>query len=152
MEPLTIATTVVGITIACLKVTKILNGLRPKYIDASATIASICSESTLVSASLSQIQTLLLQKSKEMATQLQTRPEIAATIDTTLTGCAIVFACLEEEVTRLELEAWRGEDQQGWLERARLAWKADGMKELLQSIRGQQGAITLLAQMIQMFV
>ncbi|KAF2181767.1 hypothetical protein K469DRAFT_637902 [Zopfia rhizophila CBS 207.26] len=150
MDPVSITAGVVGVTAACLKTAKILNELRPRYLEASATIAAICSESTLVSASLSQVQALLLRNSKVMATQLQARPELAATFDTTLTGCTVVFACLEEEVNRLDIKACKEEDQDSWKHRAKIAWRADTMKELLQSIRGQQGAITLLIQMLQM--
>ncbi|KAF2258675.1 hypothetical protein CC78DRAFT_621640 [Lojkania enalia] len=150
MDPISIATSVVGATVACLKITKVLNSLRPKYLDASTTIAALCSESTLVSASLSQIQTLLLQNSETMAERLQTRPELAATLDTTLTSCTVIFACLEEEVNQLKNETGSEDDPESWKQRTKTVWKANTMRELLKSIRGQQSAVTLLIQMLQM--
>ncbi|ORY16118.1 hypothetical protein BCR34DRAFT_137478 [Clohesyomyces aquaticus] len=150
MDPISITAGVVAITAACLKTANIFNNLHSKYLGPSATIAAIVSESTLVSASLSQIQTILLRNSTAVAEQLQTRPELAATFDTTLIGCTVVFACLEEEANRLNIEACKDGDEDGWKYRAKIAWNAATMRELLQSIRGQQGAITLLIQMLQM--
>ncbi|OCK79667.1 hypothetical protein K432DRAFT_405366 [Lepidopterella palustris CBS 459.81] len=150
MDPISITASVVGVTAACLKAAKTLQGLRCKYLEASTTIAAICSESTLISASLSQIQALLLRNPNDLSGHLQSRPELAATFDTTLTGCTVVFACLEEEIKRLDVAACIQEGRDTWRQMAKVAWKADAMKELLQSIRGQQSAITLLIQMLQM--
>ncbi|KAF2114853.1 hypothetical protein BDV96DRAFT_646722 [Lophiotrema nucula] len=150
MDPISIVAGVAGVIFTCLKITKALNSIRPDYLEASATIAAICSESSLVSASLSQIQALLLQKTGTISEYLENRPDLAATLDTALTGCTVVFACLEEEVARLRPETCRDEDERSLAQRVKTFWKAGAMKELLESVRGQQGAITLLIQILQM--
>jgi hypothetical protein len=61
---------------------------------------------TVVSASLSHIQTLILSK-EDSETSLRSRPEIAATLDTALTGCMVLFGCLDEEIKNITKHARR---------------------------------------------
>jgi len=130
---------------ACLHAAKDLYELRSRYSDASITITAIYSESMIISASLSQVQGLLLRDA------LQRKPDLRSAFDTALTGCMVVFSCLDDEVRGLIGKAASGSDLDR-MDRVRIVWKEDRMKELLQQLRGQQTALLLLIQGLQMYV
>ncbi|KAK3369490.1 hypothetical protein B0T24DRAFT_596229 [Lasiosphaeria ovina] len=99
MDPITIVTMVVHATASCLSTTKKLYNLREKYKDAPMAVVSICSESNVIAASLAQIQSLLLQR-EDFANVWQSRTELPAVLYCALTGCLVVFSCLEIEIQR----------------------------------------------------
>src|ERR1700759_5046551 len=100
------------ITTTCLATGKAIYDFSCKYKDAPRNVVTISSEAAVISASLSQIQALIL--SKENPEQLlRTRPEIAATLDTSLTGCMMLFSCLDEELREVSRHA-TGRDNFSW--------------------------------------
>lgn len=111
-------------------------------------VASICSESTVLCASLAQIQALLLQH-RDFADVWECRTEIPTVLDTALTGCMVVFSCLDAEVRRIVAGASNAA-QIRWLSKFRLIWNEPRMQEALSSLRGQQTALNLLIQLLQM--
>lgn len=93
-------------------------------------------------ASLSQIQTFILSHD-DPENFLRSRPDVAATLDRSLTGCAVLFSCLDEEISKVS----DSPDESATLTfktKARMVWKSETFKELLDGMRGQQVAITLL--------
>lgn len=121
---------------------KELYDLRSRYKDASVLITAIYSESMVIAASLSQVQNLLNHDA------LQSKPQLLETFDRALTGCRVVYGCLEEEVRDLVVKAET--DDLKFKDRAKFLWKEDTFKELLTQIRGQQSALSLLIQGLQM--
>ena len=107
----------------------------------------MCSEASVISASLSQIQTLLLDK-RESTEFFESRPELANVLDISLTGCNVVLSCLDEEIRRLSSTPLQAIGR--ITNRARLVWNSDKLRDLLDSLRGQQTAINLLIQLLQM--
>ncbi|KAE8842185.1 hypothetical protein HRS9139_01482 [Pyrenophora teres f. teres] len=126
----------------CIKSAQDLYDLRSKYKDASILISAIYSESMVIAASLSQVQNLLQHDA------LQNKPQLLETFDRALTGCRVVYGCLEEEVRELAIKAEH--DHLKLKDRAKFLWKEDTFKELLTQIRGQQSALSLLIQGLQM--
>ena len=126
----------------CIQSAKALYDLRSRYKDASILITAIYSESMVIAASLSQVQNLLHHDA------LQSKPQLLETFDRALTGCRVVYGCLEEEVRELADKA-ENEDLR-FKDRATFLWKEDTFKELLTQIRGQQSALSLLIQGLQM--
>ena len=151
MDPLSIAGTVLSITGACVTAAKALNDLRGRYNLVSFTLGSICSETTAISASLAQIQHAVLQNSGTLADILDRKPELANTMDNALIGCSVVFAALNQELEKLEADLARAA-RAGWKVKAKALWKEDQMKEMLSQLRGQQTALSLLLQALQMLV
>ncbi|KAF2808025.1 uncharacterized protein BDZ99DRAFT_522623 [Mytilinidion resinicola] len=149
MDPLTITAAVLKITAVGVRTATALNALRGHYKNASITIGSLCSETTIIGASLSQVQTLFLQDINGRSDQIKSRPDLVATFDIALTGCMVVFSCLDEEVRNLTMGTMDAKSV-NWKKRARAVWKEDTMRELLSQIRGQQTALTLLVQLLQM--
>ena len=126
----------------CIQSAKELYDLRERYKDASVLITAIYSESMVIAASLSQVQNLLQHDA------LLQKPQLLETFDRALTGCRVVYGCLEEEVRDLVEKAERNDLR--FKDRAKFLWKEDTFKELLTQIRGQQSALSLLIQGLQM--
>jgi hypothetical protein len=126
----------------CVESAKKLYDLRFKYRDASVLITAIYAESQVIAASLSHIRSLLEHDT------LRKKPELLETFDRALTGCRVVYVCLEEEVRELALKAEN--DDLDFRDRAKFLWKEDTFKELLTQIRGQQSGLSLLVQGLQM--
>jgi hypothetical protein len=126
----------------CIQSAKQLYDLRSRYKDASVLICAIYSESMVIAASLSQVQNLLQHDT------LRNKPQLLETFDRALTGCRVVYGCLEEEVRDLVAKAEA--DDLKFKDRAKFLWKEDTFKELLTQIRGQQSALSLLIQGLQM--
>jgi hypothetical protein len=144
MDPLSITTAVLTVTVRCLSTAKTLYGLREKYKDAQITISAIYSESRVIGASLGHIQSLVLRNPDALRSNLQARPELESTFEDALMGCMLMYSVLNEEVQKLNTNS-----ESPWT-RATAVWKEDAMRELLQQIRGQQTAISLLIQALQM--
>ena len=96
----------------------------------------------MIAASLSQVQSLLERDT------LRSKPQLYETFDQALTGCRVVYTCLEEEVGKLADKA--AGDYLGRRDRIKYLWKEDTFKELLHQIRGQQSSLSLLIQGLQM--
>lgn len=129
---------------------KAIYDLSCKYQDAPRNMIAISSEVAVISASLSQIQALILSK-QDPEMLLRSRPEIAATLDTALTGCMVLFSCLNEEILNVSRYA-QGQSDVSWKGKIRAAWKHEAFQELLYGIRGQQTAINTLIQLLNMYV
>jgi hypothetical protein len=153
MDPLSITASVAGIATACLATAKTLNDLRNKYLDAQMTIAAICSETAVVGATLAKIQGILLGNPQVLKAEIEGIPgsEIQNTFDVALTGCSVIYSCLDVEVQKLR-KAAGGASDPGWAEKAKFLWKEDRMKELLENLRGQEISITLLVSILQTLV
>ncbi|KAF2854389.1 hypothetical protein T440DRAFT_388390, partial [Plenodomus tracheiphilus IPT5] len=121
---------------------KELYDLRSRYKDASVLITAIYSESLVIAAALSQVQILLQHDA------LQNKPQLLETFDRALTGCRVVYGCLEEEVR--DLVAKTDSDDLRFKDRAKFLWNEATFKDLLTQIRGQQSALSLLIQGLQM--
>jgi hypothetical protein len=98
------------------------------------TIVAICSETTLISASLHQIQNLVLRR-HDITNVLNARPDLTAALDTTLTGCVVLLSSLHEETRRITKGSTQP-SQYTWRGKARVMWNHDRLKELLDGLRG----------------
>ena len=111
---------------------------------------AISTEAAVISASLSQIQALILSKDKPEQL-LRSRPELAATLDTSLTGCMVLFSCIDEELRTISRHA-KGRDNFTKWGKIKAVWKQDRFQELLEGLRGQQMAVNTLFQLLQMYI
>lgn len=74
--------------------------------------------------------------------------QLSASFEIALLGCASTFAVLEEELKEMQ----GGEAGPSRMQRARYVWKEEIMNELLQQLRGQQGALQLLLIALHTYV
>ncbi|KAH6987169.1 hypothetical protein EDB80DRAFT_731455 [Ilyonectria destructans] len=142
-----IASAIKSATVTCLKTTKYLYDLQQKYKNAPIVVVSICSESTVISASLAKIQSLLLQR-LDLSTTWKSQSGLGSVLDTTLTGCMVLYSCLDTELQAITAGTTDA-NQIRWKARVRSVWNEEKLHELLIAIRGQQTAITLLIQLLQ---
>ncbi|KAH6960396.1 hypothetical protein DER45DRAFT_157987 [Fusarium avenaceum] len=143
MDPLSIATAVVGLTATCLSTCKKLHDLAGDYGDVPIIIAAICSESTIIGIGLSELQTKILQRD-DLAQAWASRTEIWAAFEMALTGCMVVFSCLEAETRHLQSK------NSGVWAKIKFMWNQERFKELLAQLRGQQASITFLLKLLEM--
>jgi hypothetical protein len=132
----------------CLSAAQAINKLRQKYSNASLSVGSLCTELTITSVSLSQIQDLLGHDDSESSTPA-VRPELLATFDTALVGCIVVLSCIEDEVANIRVVE-PGLDSLTSSQKIKAVWKDDNIKELVLQLRAQQSALNLLMQTIEM--
>ncbi|KAF4435520.1 hypothetical protein F53441_13492, partial [Fusarium austroafricanum] len=143
MDPLLIATSVVGLTATCLSTCKKLHDLAGEYEEVPTIIAMICSESTVISMGLSELQSKILRRD-DLAQAWASRTDILNVFETALTGFMTVFSCLEAETRNLKLK------NPGVLAKLKFIWNQDRLKELLEALRGQQTSITFLLNILEM--
>jgi hypothetical protein len=136
------------ITLTCITTGTAIYDLSSKYKDAPRSMVAISSEASVMSVSLSQIEALILSH-KDPESFLRSRPNVAATLDRSLIGCTILFSCLDNEIEKMSSSAGR-HGTLTWKAKARMVWKYETFKELLDNMRGQQVGITLLLQLLQM--
>lgn len=149
MDPLSITASVVGISAACASVVTTLKDIHDKYKHADLTVLSICSESSTVQAALSQIESMLRQDGDAVVSRFMEQPVLASAFDTAITGCQMVYSCLDAELHELAVAM----QQDGGLDRKKkfkTVWKQDAMLGFQQQIRGQVLALNTLLQGLQM--
>ncbi|SCO28468.1 related to GTPase-activating protein of the rho/rac family (LRG1 protein) [Fusarium fujikuroi] len=143
MDPLSIASSVVGLTATCLSTCKKLHDLAGEYQDAPAIIATICSQSTIISIGLSELQMKILRRD-DLAQAWASKTQIWTAFETALTACMVVFSCLEAETKSLILK------NPGFWGKIRFIWNQERLKELLGALREQQSSITFLLNLLEL--
>lgn len=152
MDPLSITASVVGLTATCFQAAKALNGLKSRFQSASLTVAAICTEATIISASLSQIQSSMLGSPDGLSEKLRARPDLEATLDSVLTGCYVVFNVLETEIQKLTESAQPNPSDLGFRAKLRYVWSESTMQDILSQIRGLQTTLVLFLQLLGTYV
>jgi hypothetical protein len=71
-------------------------------------------------------------------------------LDVALTGCMVLFSCLDTEIQRI-VAGTPDPAQIRWRSKLRMMWNEQKLNELLNALRGQQTAINLLIQLLQMY-
>ena len=152
MDPLSITSSVVGLTATCVKTAKKLHDLKDKYQNANLTISAICTESTIISASLSRIQSSILDSPNALSDKLSAQPDLEATLDQALTGCYVVFDVLQDEVEKLTESAQNGSSNLPFTAKVRYLWNENTMRDIREQLRGLQQALVLLLQVLGAYV
>jgi hypothetical protein len=139
MDPLSITVSVSSLIIVCTRIIKLSSAVSSTYRDASFMLSAITSESAVISASLTRLQSMLLSQPDRLGA-------LAESLETALLGCALTLSVLQEQLGGLATETEAGEIKP---KKFKYVLEQDHLKELLQQIRGQQISITLLLQTYQ---
>jgi hypothetical protein len=110
-------------------------------------VSSLESSLKLTSASLSQIQCLLLE-TDDVFTH---RPSVIQAFDTTLTACKTITVWLDKIMTGVTADIL-AVDRVRWKTRFKVIWNESEIRELLTQLGDQQQAVTLLIGLLQMHV
>ena len=147
MDPIALATTISALTGVCLKTIGSLNALQANFTNQERTIKSLCSECTAISASLTKIQSCVLQD----ITPLE-HYQLKRIFDTIITGCRVLFACLEQDLEKLSAEAPTTRSWKPWssIPKSEGQWDQKKMNKYLADTRMQQGALILLNEFLLM--
>jgi hypothetical protein len=71
------------------------------------------------------------------------------TFDTAIVGCLVVLSCIDDELKGLEtIEP--GIDILTWKQKAMMVWKDENIREIATQLRGQQAALGLFLQSLQL--
>lgn len=113
------------------------------------TISSIASETTILSAALSQIESVAVHNSDSLTSKLSGSGQInfRTAFDTGLNGCTLVLSVLEKEL--LGITGGKEANHLTKLNKVSVLWKQDHLQELLMQVRGQQTALNLLISALQ---
>lgn len=100
---------------------------------------------------LCKIQGLIYRNATDLAKRLDSQKDLREVCDNALTGCRMKLAALNMEAGKL-VEPMQS-DKSGKLEvafkaKARILWKEDVMKGLLDYTRGQMGSLHLLIKLL----
>jgi hypothetical protein len=145
MAPQSITSGFASVVALCLKSSIGLDSLCSKFQNAEVTLAALSSECTVISTSLTEMQMLLLQNPV-----VRNRPDLLDIFDNGLTGCMLLFTCLEQEIRKLSLPNSNSQVKIPWISKAKIVWNEATMKEYLSQIRGQQSTLSFLIQLLQM--
>jgi hypothetical protein len=151
-DPISMAASIAPVIVTCYRAAKGLHSLQQRYQNASITIMSMRSESVTIGAALGQLELYLQQNASPLKTRLQAQPQLMEQFNTSLTGCQDLFSRIDQDIGKvlgkpsLEVTA----QNPGWRAKAKLFWKEDDLKKLLEAIRGQQVALLFLLFVIRM--
>ncbi|KAK3323251.1 hypothetical protein B0T19DRAFT_476390 [Cercophora scortea] len=132
----------------CLATVRGLQTVFEKYRNAPQTVAALHTEVVAIGASMHYIQ-LILAKNPELETsRFYGDGDLAQLFLHALSGCRLVMISLQQQVSSLVGDM----GQQGSTARKakrRFLWKESSIKELLQTVRAQQAAISSIIQCLQ---
>jgi hypothetical protein len=147
MDPVSVLGIVTTLITTCTKVARGFQSMLGRYQQAKIQISSICAECSIIRISLSQVEHFL-DNLPETTPPQNLEGRLGPCLDAALAGCSLVLSALEEELRNFGVNL---ESDAPLNRRARTsyAWDSSRMKDLLDALRGQHSAITLLFVLLQ---
>ncbi|KAE9369650.1 ankyrin [Stipitochalara longipes BDJ] len=145
MDIVSSASAVVGLVFNFATAAKTCKAVRGRYKDASLTIDSIKQELETLQAALQQLANLMMHDASALTSQWDTDQSLSGTFARSVKGFERTIRGLQIELDRLKLER----QELGRLDKAKVVWNEDGMREHLARLRSQAGALQLLLHVIQ---
>src|SRR5690242_5431723 len=143
MDPLSIAGSTASTLVVAARIIKSLKDVHSMYKEAPLTLSTICSECSVVYASLA-----LIQSSLPANLELSRSTQVYSACDTALLGCALTLSVLDKEIQSC-VEAKQNPHNASAVKKCRVVFEKDHLQELLSQVRGQQVALNLLLTMLQ---
>lgn len=150
VDPLSIAASVGSLSGLCIVTIKRLSEVAGKFKDASKILQALSSETRVITSSLSQLHNILVGDKHTILTQALLTPDIQEALNVALTGCNVTLSCIENELSSLAAKI-SSNQKLNLTDRAKVAWKDDKFKELLQQLSRQHTAIGILQHGLQMW-
>jgi len=125
---------------------KAIDTIVEKAKDAQNSLVILKSEVTAINLSVQRIRHLLNQSAGHIQGQIDRSPELKETFATAFAACELIINRLAQEIEGLQASIGPRERLAG---RAKFVWKEDALKDFLQALRGQNGAIMSLIQCLQ---
>lgn len=141
MDPLSVSTAVASIVFTLVKTGKQLQTIFECFREAQHSLFMMQTECTVLAAALSQIQITFSGDGRGKGREVP--KTVLAALELSLIGCTMTLSVLTEDVGRIvrdiDLAKTLGRKQ-----KAEYVWKQDKMASLMQQLRGQSMALSLL--------
>ena len=145
MDIVSSASAVVGLVFNLATVVKTCKAVRGRYKDAGLTIDSIRQELETLQAALQQLANLMMHDASALTSQWDTDQSLSRTFARSVRGFERTITGLQTELDKLKLE----KQELRRMDKAKVVWNEDGMREHLARLRSQAGALQLLLHVIQ---
>jgi hypothetical protein len=142
MDPLSITAATSSLVFSVVKNGRVIATLFEKFQEAQRCLFMIQTECTVLAAALSQLEVLFSRPPDSRPMQY---PDHALeALDLSLVGCTLTFSVLSQEIDALAAGVDDSNAKMTKGKRVKYLWKEEPMNELLQQLRGQSSALTLL--------
>ena len=150
MDPFTISMAVAPLVLSSTKLVMLMSAVRDSYKRAPTTLTATLAECKIVHVALFKIQELVYQNETDLSSRLKAQAPLREAIDMALTGCRMTLSALNLELDKL-VEPKKGMNpvEIGFQAKARLVWKEDIMKQLLDQTRGQMSSLQYLIKILE---
>jgi septation ring formation regulator EzrA len=145
MDIISSASAVVGLVFNFATAAKTCNAVRGRYKAAALTLDSIRQELETLQAALQQLANLMMHDASALTSQWDTDHSLSGTFARSMKGFERTIKGIQTELDRLKSE----KEVLGRLDKAKVVWNEDGMREHLSRLRSQAGALQLLLQVLQ---
>jgi hypothetical protein len=147
MDPLSITATVLALSRTVLLTARDLHSLQSHFSSSTRIIHSISTECTIIGTFLSQLPALLNDPSESAGTRIEGSPELGEALKIALDHFADIHQQLNTEISYFK-ENPKKPGQLRFRDKIRYLWNEDGLKEMLEILRGHHVAF---ASMLQCF-
>jgi hypothetical protein len=145
MDIISSASAVVGLVFSFATAAKTCNAVRGRYKAAALTLDSMRQELEMLQAALQQLANLMMHDASALTSQWDTDQSLSGTFARSMKGFERTIKGIQAELDRLKSE----KEVLGRLDKAKVVWNEDGMREHLSRLRSQAAALQLLLQVLQ---
>lgn len=150
MDPFTISMAVAPLILSSAKLTMLISAVRDRYKSAPTTLTATLTECKIIHITLSKIQGLIYKYETDLSSRLAAQAPLREAFDSALTACRMTLAALNLELDKLaEPKKPTNPLDIGFKAKARLVWKEDIMKPLLDQTRGQMLSLRCLVEFLK---
>ncbi|KAK0117491.1 hypothetical protein ONS95_011831 [Cadophora gregata] len=145
MDSIALVITISTLTGVTLRTATSLDALQANFTKQERSIKSMYIECSAISVSLTKIQSCVLQDISPLNYY-----QLKEIFDTIITGCRVLFACLEQDIEKLADETPRSKPWKPWgtFKKFEVEWDQKKMNGYLADLRMQQGALILLNELL----
>lgn len=141
---------VAPLVLSTTKLTMLISAVRESYKSAPTTLIATLTECKIIHIALFKIQELVYKNETELSSRLEAQTPLRDAFDGALTGCRMTLAALNLELDKLvEPKKVTNPMEIGFQAKARLVWKEDIMKQLLDQTRGQMSSLRCLIELLE---
>lgn len=135
---------VVGLVFNFATAIKTCNDIRGRYKDADRTIGSIRHELETLQGALQGLANLMMHDASALTSRWDTNKMLPGTFERAVRGFRRTIRGLQDD-----MEPLRGIGRLGKMDKVKMIWNEDGMKEHLVQLRAQSSALQLLLLVLQ---
>ena len=141
---------VAPLVLSSAKLIMLISAIRDSYKSAPTTLTATLTECKIIHITLSKIQGLVYKNETDLSSRLTAQAPLQEAFDGALTGCRMTLAALNLELAKLaEPKKPTNPLDIGFKAKARLLWKEDIMKQLLDQTRGQMMSLRCLIELLE---